>query len=245
MPASKPFSVASALVVMMIMTAYSLETFENLKQDQFELRVRNQTFVPLPQLPPDLVDPIFVNNTQLAMTCQELCKGGECLQDSVSGVTSCLTCGDAGMTMRNITTECVDTSHCANIPWCSTAEAEVILITHNALLSIARNITVVPMPYDTGRTQPFMPAFGDSDQEVVDRFNLFLLPLRDYGSGISQMRHFWDDQKGWWNNEYQLYEGNVPAAVLNYMTQVKTRMCVRRWVGMYGQCMSPSMHDSN
>jgi hypothetical protein len=104
---------------------------------------------------------------------------------------------------------------------------------------VARNITLIPMPYGTGRMQPFIPKFGFTDKEVVDRFNLYLHAFKTMGAGLSSLSTSWDDEKGWWQHEYEMYRQSIPLIAFEYVSQVKTKMCIKRWYGAYGQCMAP------
>lgn len=242
MPASTPFAVVFSLVVTSIALSTSLEVFVSVKQDAVQLpRTFNHTVIG-PVIPTGPTDP-FVNTTELARVCQTKCKGGRCSQNPESGITTCLTCGLSGFTVANVSGHCVDTSTCSTLPWCTSTEATEIIATHDALMSVARNLSVIPMPYNSGRTQPFMPRFGTTDIEVVDRFNLYLHAFKEMGAGLSSLSTSWDDEKGWWQHEYDMYRQSIPLIVFEYVSQVKTRMCQKRWIGQFGQCMAPFYYE--
>lgn len=190
---------------------------------------------------------ITFNSTQLAQFCLDACgPGGVCNQSAVTGVTSCITCGQVGYTISPLTGQCMDTSTCTQSPWCSTTEAANLATTHTAFIRIAQNLTgnasviTIPYPEGTTRTAPFIPLLGPNDASVVALLNQFLTAFQALGRGVSStVPNFWNDQTGWWSTNLNAYRSAVPAAFAPYITTMKSKMCTTTWVARAGACMPP------
>ncbi len=185
----------------------------------------------------------FTNATHLAAVCLAQCAaGGTCLQDSLTAVTTCLTCG-TGTSLNPLTGFCANTLECTLWPWCNTTEASTLTTAHIALVETAffgpgpLNFTY-PMT-NLSKSLPFVPYLGANTTDVTDLLNTFLTGRNTLGPASGASPYF-DDSAGFWGSSLAVYKSIVPSVYASYIYALKSRCCTRTWRALNGTCLPPA-----
>ena len=188
-----------------------------------------------------------LNATQLADVFIAACgqgQGGNCVQNSVSGITTCSGCGFPDTRDAN-TGACVDTSRCVTYPWCSSSEAHnVVVPTHNRFVRLsffgpyALNFTY-PYTNLTALAQ-FVPLLAPNTTVAALLLNTYVAARIALGGGGADTTEYFDDGVSNWGSSLKVYLSVLPPSYgASYIQVLKKRLCAQTWQPSQGTCVVP------